>query len=234
MEADLREPGRPAENYEPVRRMNQEQHWDRIYRTTAPTEVSWYQPEARLSLKLIRRVAPQLDAAIVDVGGGASTLVDGLLDHGYRDVTVMDLAPAALAHAQERLGQRAQQVRWVVADALETSLPPASCAVWHDRAVFHFLTDARDRARYVAQVHCVVRPGGHVIVAGFGPEGPSRCSGLEVVRYDPDGLHAEFGSAFRLLDSAKEDHRTPAGTVQPFVYCLCRVETRQLAPKRRG
>jgi SAM-dependent methyltransferase len=215
--------------------MNREKHWDRIYRAKSPTEMSWYQPEARLSLKLIRRVAPELDAAIVDVGGGASTLVDGLLDHGYRDVTVMDLAPAALAHAQERLGQRAQQVRWVVADALETSsLPPASCAVWHDRAVFHFLTDARDRARYVAQVHRVVRPGGHVIVAGFGPEGPSRCSGLEVVRYDPDGLHAEFGSTFRLLDSAKEDHRTPAGTVQPFVYCLCRVEIRQLAPKRRG
>lgn len=214
--------------------MNQEQHWNRIYRTTAPTEVSWYQPEARLSLELIRRVAPDLNAPVVDVGGGASTLVDGLLGAGYRDLTVLDLAPAALARAQERLGERKDQVRWIVADALDAPLPRASCAVWHDRAVFHFLTDARDRARYVAQAQRVVRPGGHVIVASFGPEGPTRCSGLEVVRYGPKGLHAEFGSAFRLLDSAKEDHRTPAGTVQPFVYCLCRVETRQLAPKGRG
>jgi SAM-dependent methyltransferase len=214
--------------------MNQEKHWDRIYRAKAPTEMSWYQPEARLSLELIRRVAPELDAPIIDVGGGASTLVDGLLDRGYRDVTVLDLASAALARAQERLGERATQVKWIVADALEAALPPASSAVWHDRAVFHFLTDARDRARYVAQVQRVVRPGGHVIVASFGLEGPNRCSGLEVVRYDADGLHTEFGTAFRLLDSAKEDHRTPAGTVQPFVYCLCRVETRQLAPKGRG
>jgi SAM-dependent methyltransferase len=204
--------------------MNKEQHWDRVYRTKAASEVSWYQPEARLSLELIRRVAPELDAPIVDVGGGASTLVDGLLRGGYRDVTVMDLAPAALARAQERLGERASQARWMVADVLEAPLLPASCAVWHDRAVFHFLTDARDRARYVAQVQRVVRPGGYVIVASFGPEGPRRCSGLEVVRYDPNGLHAEFGSAFRLLDSTKEDHRTPAGAVQPFVYCLCRVE----------
>lgn len=224
--------------------MSKEQHWDRIYRIRAATEVSWYQPEARLSLDLIRRVAPELDAPLVDVGGGASTLVDGLLSAGYRDLTVLDLAPAALARAQERLGERASQVRWIVADALEAPLPPASCAVWHDRAVFHFLTDPHDRARYVAQVQRIVRPGGHVIVASFGPEGPNRCSGLEVVRYDSDGLHAEFGSAFRLLDSAKENHRTPAGTVQPFIYCLCRVDTRhstsskgrpvKLAPKRRG
>jgi ubiquinone/menaquinone biosynthesis C-methylase UbiE len=205
--------------------MSRQKHWDRIYRTKAPTEVSWYQPEARLSLELIHRVAPGLDASVLDVGGGASTLADGLLSAGYRDVTVLDLAPAALARAQERLGELATQVRWIVADVLDAPLPAASCAVWHDRAVFHFLTDPRDRARYVAQAQRIVRPGGHVIVASFAPDGPTHCSGLEVVRYDPYGLHAEFGSAFRLLVSAKEDHRTPAGTVQPFVYCLCRVET---------
>jgi SAM-dependent methyltransferase len=204
--------------------MNQEKHWDRIYRAKAPTEVSWYQPGAGLSLELIRRVAPQLDDPVLDVGGGASTLVDGLLASGYRDVMVMDLAAGALERAQDRLGERAGRARWIVADVLEASLPAASCAVWHDRAVFHFLTDARDRARYVSQVQRVVRPGGHVIVASFGPEGPARCSGLEVVRYSPDGLHAEFGSAFRLLESTKEDHRTPGGAVQPFVYCLCLVE----------
>lgn len=204
--------------------MNQQKHWDRIYRAKTPSEVSWYQPEARLSLELIRRVAPKLDDPLLDVGGGASTLADGLLASGYSDVTVLDLAAAALARAQDRMGERAARVRWIVADVLEAPLAAASCAVWHDRAVFHFLTDARDRARYVAQVQRVVRPGGHVIVASFGPEGPARCSGLEVVRYSPDGLHAEFGSAFRLLESITENHRTPAGTVQPFVYCLCRVE----------
>ena len=206
--------------------MNREKHWDRIYRAKAPTEVSWYQPEARLSLELIRRIAPELDASVLDVGGGASTLADGLLSAGYRDVTVLDLAPAALARAQERLGERATQVRWVVADVLDAPLPAASCAVWHDRAVFHFLTDVRDRARYVAQAQRIVRPGGHIIVASFGPEGPSQCSGLEVVRYSPEALHTEFGAAFRLLDSAREDHRTPGGSVQAFVYCLCRVEPR--------
>ena len=204
--------------------MNQEKHWDRIYRAKAPTEVSWYQPEARLSLELIRRIAPELDASVLDVGGGASTLADGLLSAGYRDVTVLDVAPAALARAEERLGERAAQVRWIVADVLDAPLPVASYAVWHDRAVFHFLTDARDRARYVAQAQRIVRPGGHIIVASFGPEGPSQCSGLEVVRYSPEGLHTEFGAAFRLLDSAREDHRTPGGSVQAFVYCLCRVE----------
>lgn len=159
--------------------------------------------------------------------------MDGLLGAGYRDVTVLDLAPAALTRAQDRLGEREARARWIVADALDVPLPRASCAVWHDRAVFHFLTDARDRARYVAQAQRVVRPGGHVIVASFGPEGPARCSGLEVVRYSPDGLHAEFGSAFSLLDSAWEDHRTPSGSLQPFVYCLCRVEPAQVIESRQ-
>lgn len=204
--------------------MNREKHWESIYRNRPPTAVSWYQPEARLSLELIQRVAPELEAPVLDVGGGASTLVDGLLTAGYGDITILDLAPAALARAQERLGNRAARAKWIVADVLDAPLPTASCAVWHDRAVFHFLTDARDRARYVAQVQRVVAPGGHAVVASFGPDGPARCSGLEVMRYSSEGLHAEFGAAFRLLDSAREDHRTPGGSVQAFVYCLCRVE----------
>lgn len=133
-------------------------------------------------------------------------------------------ASAALDRAQERLGERAARVRWIVADALEAALPAASCAVWHDRAVFHFLTDARDRARYVAQVQRVVRPGGHVIVASFGPEGPVRCRGLEVVRDGPDGLHAEFGSPADCSKAPKRITGPPAGVVQAFVYCLCWVE----------
>jgi ubiquinone/menaquinone biosynthesis C-methylase UbiE len=214
--------------------MNREEHWENIYRTRSPTEVSWYQPEARLSLDLIRRVAPGLDSSILDVGGGASTLVDGLLRAGYRDITVLDLAATGLARAQDRLADRASQVKWIVGDVLSAPLPAASFAVWHDRAVFHFLTDARDRARYVEQARRIVRSGGYVIVASFGPEGPSRCSGLEVVRYSPQRLHAEFGSTFELLDSIREEHWTPTGSLQPFVYCLCRVEAEGPEPKKAG
>ncbi len=201
-----------------------EEHWERIYRIKDPTQVSWYQPEPRLSLDLIRRAAPDPADAIIDVGGGASTLVDGLLDAGFLDVTVLDLAPSALAIARQRLGNRAARVTWLADGVLDAPLPAANYAVWHDRAVFHFLTDPDDRARYVAQARRAVQPGGYAIVASFGPDGPVRCSGLDVVRYSPDAMHAEFGAGFRLLDSAREDHRTPAGATQAFVYCLCRVE----------
>jgi SAM-dependent methyltransferase len=200
-----------------------ERHWERVYQTTKPTEVSWYQPEAQLSLELIRRVAPDPDAPVIDIGGGASTLVDGLVYAGYRSVTVLDVAPTALALAQQRLGKLAGRVTWIASDVLTAPLPPASYGVWHDRAVFHFLTNPSDRARYVDQTRRAVRPGGSVIVASFAPEGPARCSGLEVVRYSPDTMHAEFGEGFRLLDSVREEHRTPSGATQAFVYCLCRV-----------
>jgi SAM-dependent methyltransferase len=204
--------------------VNRRHHWQSIYRAKSPTEVSWYQPEARLSLELIRRVAVDSEAPVIDIGGGASTLVDGLLETGYRAVTVLDVALAALEHARSRLGRRAADVQWIVADVLEAPLRAGYYTVWHDRAVFHFLTDAADRARYVSEVRRTVRPGGHVVVASFGPEGPTRCSGLEVVRYTPDSMHAEFGAGFRLLDSVGETHQTPWGATQAFVYCLCRAE----------
>lgn len=203
--------------------MDAREHWERIYRAKSPTEVSWYQPEAGLSLELIRRVAPDRATPIIDVGGGASTFVDGLLDAGYQSVTVLDIAPASLAIAGKRLGERAAMVRWLVADALDVPLHDAAYGVWHDRAVFHFLTDSVHRERYVAQVRRAVRPGGYVIVASFSPEGPPTCSGLEVMRYSPESMHDEFGSGFRLLDNVQEDHHTPDGRVQSFVYCLCRV-----------
>ena len=203
--------------------MSLRQYWEEIYRATAPSEVSWYQPEARASLELIRRVAPESDSPIIDVGGGASTLVDGLLDAGYRSLTVLDFASSALAAARDRLGERASRVTWIAADVLTASLSSTRYAVWHDRAVFHFLTDPADRAQYVTQTRRAVQPGGHVIIAGFGPDGPTRCSGLDVVRYSPDAMHSEFGEGFRLLDSVQEDHHTPAGLVQAFVYCLCRL-----------
>jgi ubiquinone/menaquinone biosynthesis C-methylase UbiE len=202
--------------------MQPKSHWERLYRTKRPTEVSWYQPEARISAQLIKRVAPDTSARIIDVGGGASTLVDGLLDAGYDHVTVLDFSAVALEAARSRLGLRAKLVTWLEADALEARLPAAGYDVWHDRAVFHFLTEESDRRRYVERTIRAVRPGGHVIVATFSDKGPTHCSGLDVVRYAPEQLHAEFGSGFTLLESTSEDHVTPAGTIQAFVYCLCR------------
>ena len=203
--------------------MDRHEHWDRVYRRNAASAVSWYQPDATLSLNLIRRVTSDRGAAIVDVGGGASTLVDGLLDAGYRNLTVLDLSGSALAVAQRRLAARAREVSWVEGDVLTEPFAPSSFAVWHDRAVFHFLTDARDRTAYVEAARRAIRPGGHVIVASFAIDGPTRCSGLEVVRYSPEAMHSQFGSDFRLLDSVREEHHTPSGAMQPFVYCLCRV-----------
>ena len=206
--------------------MDPRAHWQKVYETKKPTEVSWYQPAARVSSSLIRRVAPDRSAAIIDVGGGASTLVDGLLAAGYSSVSVLDVSSAALAEASERLGGDAARVTWLEADVLDAALPASAYDVWHDRAVFHFLTEAADRERYVKQVRRSVRPGGYVMVATFASDGPTKCSGLEVARYAPEELHGEFGSDFQLVDSAREEHHTPTGAVQPFIYCLCRVGRR--------
>lgn len=162
------------------------------------------------------------EAAILDVGGGASTLVDGLLDAGYRDLTVLDIAPTALRQARDRLGTRADRVKWVEADVLTAGLPPASIDLWHDRAVFHFLADADARAAYVHQVRRALRPGGCTIIATFAEDGPTRCSGLDVVRYSAEELHTSFGADFRLLDTRPERHRTPSGVEQSFRYCVFR------------
>ncbi len=205
--------------------MDRRAHWEGVYGTKGPEQVSWFQAEARLSLDLITRHAP-IGAAIADIGGGASRLVDGLLAAGQRAVQVLDLSAAALAAARTRLGPAAATVRWVVADVLTHEFSPASLDVWHDRAVFHFLTDPADRARYVDQVQRAVKPGGLVLVATFAEDGPLKCSGLEVARYSPDALHAEFGADFRVIESHREEHHTPAGAVQRFTYCLCRHEPR--------
>lgn len=200
--------------------LDRRQHWESVYSNKATDEVSWFQPHASSSLRLIEGCA-DTNAHIIDVGGGASVLVDGLLDAGYRNLTVLDLAESALAASRQRLGARAASVQWIAADITQAELPAAHYDVWHDRAVFHFLTDPADRARYVAQVLKSVKPGGHVIVAAFGPGGPLQCSGLDVVRYVPDTLHAEFGAPFRLLGHESEIHRTPTGKEQEFVYCYC-------------
>lgn len=204
--------------------MDRRSYWDDVYRTKDPERVSWFQAEARLSRSLIERSAPDRGARIIDVGAGASTLVAGLLDAGYRQLTVVDLSSTALALAQQRLGCAAAQVSWIAGDVLGLDVSPAAFDLWHDRAVFHFLTQAEDRTRYVAQVRRAVAPGGHVLVATFAEDGPTRCSGLEVARYSPAALHGEFGPDFRLLASEREVHITPTGSEQAFTYCLCRFE----------
>ena len=202
--------------------MNRKNHWDSVYASKKPGEVSWYQTHLEKSRELIRATGVGHDAEIIDVGGGASTLVDDLLNDGFRHVTVMDISSTAIQSAQVRLGARAREVVWLEADATHKSLPAHHYDVWHDRAVFHFLTDAEDRRRYVDNVSHVLKPGGHVIVATFGPHGPLKCSGLDIVRYTSEQLHAEFGENFKLLRSAVEDHVTPDGKHQEFVYCYCR------------
>jgi len=204
--------------------MNVETHWEKIYREKAPDAVSWYRPHLETSLALIERAAPERGVSIIDVGGGESTLVDDLLAHGYQNITVLDVSQTAIAVTKKRLGSAAEEVQWVTADIVNGELAPNAYDVWHDRAVFHFLTAMAQRVAYVRQVARAVKPGGHVLVSTFGPEGPTKCSGLEVVRYDAESLHAEFGVRFRLLDSIKEMHNTPFGTTQQFLYCLCRVE----------
>ena len=204
--------------------MNTQEHWERIYQTKAADKVSWYSPHLNASLELIERAALSQPAAIIDVGGGESTLVDDLLTRGYVDITVLDISNKAIQACQKRLGKSAERVHWICADITAVELEPAQFDVWHDRAVFHFLTAPGDRAAYVRQVAQAVRVGGHVIIGTFGPEGPMRCSGLDVVRYDSDSLHQEFGRRFRLLDSSKHLHRTPSGAVQQFLYCCCRFE----------
>lgn len=199
-------------------------HWDTVYQTKAPDGVSWYRPHLERSLELIQAVVPDFSASIIDVGGGESTLVDDLLAKGYQDITVLDISQTAIEVAKKRIGELAHHVTWLVADITRAPLPKRHYDLWHDRAVFHFLTAVEDRAAYVRQVAQAMKPGGYVIVATFGPEGPHKCSGLDVVRYDADSLHGEFGASFKLIDSATELHQTPFGTTQQFLYCLCKVE----------
>lgn len=198
-------------------------HWEKVYKSRRPEQVSWYQPHLETSLELLRSAAPQLEAHVIDVGAGGSTLVDDLVAFGYRNLCAMDISPAALSVTKARLGGRAERVQWLVGDVRTISLDAHRFDVWHDRATFHFLTLSEDRAAYVRQVVRAIKPGGHLIVATFGPQGPSRCSGLDVIRYEPHALQAELGAAFRLVEQRTELHRTPAGATQQFTYCMCRL-----------
>ena len=198
--------------------MNRQEHWNQVYQTKAPDDVSWFQTHPTLSLKLIAGAGIASDDGIIDVGGGASTLVDGLLDAGFQQVAVLDLSAAALEQSRRRLGPRAAAVAWFEADVTEFR-PARTFTLWHDRAVFHFLTAPDDRAKYVQTLKYVLALGGHVIIATFAKDGPPRCSGLEIVRYDAAGIGAELGSEFQLVEQMNETHITPWKSEQKFIYC---------------
>jgi 2-polyprenyl-3-methyl-5-hydroxy-6-metoxy-1,4-benzoquinol methylase len=200
------------------------EHWEKVYQRIPAEAVSWYRPHLETSLELIEGVARGRDASIIDVGGGESTLVDDLVARGYRHVTVLDISETAIEASKKRLGAAARLVRWMAADVTSAEFKRGFYDVWHDRAVFHFLTVPEQRVAYVRQVAHAVKPGGYVIVSTFGPEGPMKCSGLDVMRYGADELHGEFGAHFRPVESREEIHTTPAGKVQQFLYCMCRVE----------
>lgn len=197
-------------------------HWEQVYASKATDAVSWFQPHAERSLRFIEQARLPPTAAIIDVGGGASTLVDDLLARGFQNLTVLDLSARALAAARARLGARAGAVTWLEADITQAGLPAQAYDLWHDRAVFYFLTAPEERRAYVQAVRHALKPDGHLIVASFAEDGPLQCSGLPVVRYDARALQAQFGADFTLLAHERELHRTPFGTTQPFTYCHCR------------
>jgi 2-polyprenyl-3-methyl-5-hydroxy-6-metoxy-1,4-benzoquinol methylase len=203
--------------------MDEKSHWENVYTTKKSDEVSWFQPHATTSLDLIKKLECNMDAQIIDVGGGASMLVDDLLSSGYKNLKVLDISYAALEVAKKRLGEQAKSVEWIVDDVTKLNIPKHSVDVWHDRAVFHFLNGQAKREAYVKAVLNAVKPGGHVIVSTFSLNGPEKCSGLPVQRYDAESLHGQFGEPFILLGHEYESHKTPFGTDQKFIYCYCRV-----------
>jgi SAM-dependent methyltransferase len=192
-------------------------HWDNVYRTKREDEVSWFQASPSLSLELIHAAGVEHNASIIDVGGGASRLVDALLDEGFTGLSVLDLSEQSLAKTKARLGARATHVTWIIAD-VTTWEPAYTYDLWHDRAAFHFLTAPEDRAAYAQRVLQAVRPGGHVIIGTFALDGPERCSGLPVVRHDAESIGHELGPSFELIETRRDDHQTPMGGNQRFQF----------------
>ena len=201
-----------------ARAIDRKRHWESVYATKAEDQVGWFQPSAARSLSLIGAAGIEKTGAIIDVGGGTSSLVDELLSAGYTDVTVLDIAGPALAKSRQRLGDRAAKIEWIEADVTTVELPKPF-ELWHDRAVFHFLTEQSDRRAYLDRLKRYLQPGGHVIIATFALYGPARCSGLPVQRYSEDTLTQTLGPDFELRQVERELHRTPAGHEQAFVYC---------------
>jgi SAM-dependent methyltransferase len=196
-------------------------HWETVYTKKGENQVSWFQDTPTLSLDLIAKVGATPASAIIDVGGGASRLVDNLVNRGFENVTVLDLSEAALEDAKSRLGSRAAQVRWIVADVTVWE-PEKTYEIWHDRAAFHFLTEEREPEAYVARLERALKVGGCAVIATFALDGPERCSGLPVVRYDPVSLGQTLGRAFRLVDCRRQVHATPWGSNQSFEFNVFR------------
>jgi SAM-dependent methyltransferase len=201
--------------------MDRGKHWDGVYEAKAADRVSWYAPHLERSLAMIRAVA-EPSCEIIDVGGGAATLVDDLLKHGYSNVSLLDVSGVSIAVAKRRLGRDAEAVTWITADITQARLPGSAYDVWHDRAVFHFLTDAADRRAYAEAARKSVKRDGHLVIATFAADGPRRCSGLDVVRYTADGLDREFAPGFALEQAMREIHVTPGGATQSYLYCSFR------------
>ena len=204
-------------------------HWENVYKDSLPQRVSWYQEEPTLSMQLIRKVRLASDAAIIDVGGGASTLVDMLCDAGYTNIGVLDVSASALAHAKDRLADKACGVEWYVED-VTCFKPPRRYSLWHDRAVFHFLITKADRDSYVKVLRQALEPGGHLIIMTFAIDGPIKCSGLDIVQYDAEKLTTELGSGFQLVETGHQTHITPAGKEQKFAYFHFVRETSGVGP----
>lgn len=202
--------------------MDLKSHWENVYVQKQPSEVSWYQPHLSISLSLLAKAGLNPSSRVIDVGGGVSTLVDDMLAQGVGDITVLDLAGQALAVSKARLEEKAKAVQWVEGDITRVALPQSRYDLWHDRAVFHFLTQPEDRRRYVEVLRGALVPGGQVVIATSSLDGPPRCSNLDVIRCSPDTLQAELGSEFKLLDSQEEAHQTPLNRVQRFIYCRFR------------
>jgi SAM-dependent methyltransferase len=193
-------------------------HWEKAYAAGAPERLGWYKHHLETSLELIAGTGVDPRAGLIDVGGGASTLVDDLVDRGFEDLTVLDLSGRALSLAHARLGSRASKVQWIEGDIVSVELPPARYELWHDRAVFHFLTAAEERRGYMEQLRRSLRPAGHLVLGVFSPAAPPRCSGLEVRRYSTELLEQEIGAGFTLKEQRFEEHVTPGGVRQMYLY----------------
>ena len=205
------------QNTREVEARSSHDHWQRVYGAKAEDEVSWFQAHPSTSLRLVAASGVRPDARAVDIGGGASRLVDALLDAGFRNLTVLDIADIPLDKARRRLGPRASAVTWVPADVRSWE-PGTPFDLWHDRAVFHFMTRPEDREAYLATMRKALSPGGQVIIGTFSTAGPEQCSGLPVTRYEPDTLATVLGAAFRLVESVREEHVTPTRKVQCFQF----------------
>lgn len=193
------------------------QHWNTVYRTKPADSVSWFEPVPQMSLGLIRRAAIAPDGAIIDIGGGASSLPDSLLAAGQTDISVLDVSESALAKSRDRLGDAAARIQWIVAD-ITAWQPTRRYELWHDRAVFHFLVGDKDREAYLAALHSGTRAGSQVVIATFALDGPERCSGLPVQRYSSQSLADTLGDDFSLLEAGQEEHLTPGGAIQRFQF----------------